>query len=97
MLPACLQLVARPVGISNRHAQVIDPLDPCNWLDPFVPRCCSDFQDAFSPAGSRDLPSSGLAFNLCIGFVTLAQRVNIPDVDQYIRFFYPATPSFART
>src|SRR6266446_10272127 len=67
---------------------------PCNWLDPFVTRCCSDFQDATAPACSRNLPSPGLAFNLCIGLVVLAQRVNISDVDQRICFFHRVSLSF---
>src|SRR5437868_12425834 len=79
--------VVRPLSpnilghIPNGDAQDVDPLDPCNRLQPFITSCCSDFQDAFSPAGPCDLPSPGLAFDLCIGFVVLAQQVDVPDSD----------------
>ena len=46
----------------------------------WVPRY-SDFQDAISPGGSRDLPSSSSSFDQCIGFVVLANQVGIPDIE----------------
>src|SRR5579863_5956489 len=70
--------------ISNENAYPIYPLNPCDGLHPFVSRCCSDFQNTISPAGSCDLPSPGLAFNLCIGFEMLAQQVNIADCDHQV-------------
>src|ERR1700730_5259059 len=72
--------------IPNGNIQIVDPLDPYNRLYPFVASRRSDFQDAISPAGSRDLPSPGSSFNLCIGFVVLADQVDIPDIDQCVRF-----------
>src|SRR5260221_5840044 len=70
-----------PGHISNSNAQVIDPLDPCDELHPFVTSSSPDLQDAFSSAGSCDLPSPGLAFDLRMGFVVLAQQGNVPDID----------------
>lgn len=76
-------------------SKIIDPLDPYNGLRPFITSCCSDFQDAFSPAGSRDLPPRGLAFNLCIGFVVLADQVNVPDSSYCARLLHRISPFFA--
>ena len=81
--------------IQHRNSQIIDPLDPCDRLHPFGTQRCSDFQDAISPAGPRDLPPPGSAFNLGIGFVALAQQVNVPDIDQRERFLHRMSPSFA--
>src|SRR6266446_7494372 len=84
-----------PCHIPNESTYIIYPLDPCDGLHPFVTSRCSDFQDAFSPASSRDLASPGSAFNLCIGFVVLAQQVNIADCNQRVRFFHRVSSSFA--
>lgn len=83
--------------IPNGNAQIIDPLDPYDGLYPFITRCRSHFQDAISPARSRDLPSSGYPFNLGIGFIVLTQQVDIPDIDQCVRFFHRVSSSIAHT
>jgi hypothetical protein len=79
--------------ISNEIAYPIYPLNPCDGLHPLVTRCCSDFQDTISSAGSCDFPSPGLTFNLCIGFEMLAQQVNIADCDHQVLFFCHVSPS----
>ncbi len=52
---------------------------------------------AISPAGSRDFALSRHTFDLGIGFVVLADQIDVPHVDQCMCFFHALFPFIAYT